>query len=87
MNEDQLKRQAIFRMVMFFAITIVIGFIASDINILASQQERNMFNLSDETRAAIISIVREKFGVTQTDDEINTVIDEIVDTVKRQFGM
>jgi hypothetical protein len=37
MNEDQLKRQAIFRMVMFFAITIVIGFIASDINMLASQ--------------------------------------------------
>jgi hypothetical protein len=46
-----------------------------------------MFNLSDETRAAIISIVRDKFGVTQTDDEINAVIDEIVDTVKRQFGM
>ena len=37
MNEDQLRRQAIFRMVMFFAITIVIGFIASDINMLASQ--------------------------------------------------
>jgi hypothetical protein len=37
MNEDQLRRQAIFRMAIFFAITIVIGFIASDINILASQ--------------------------------------------------
>jgi hypothetical protein len=46
-----------------------------------------MFNLSDETRATIISILRDKFGVTQTDDEINVVIDEIVDTVKRQFGM
>jgi|688.fasta_scaffold141941_5 hypothetical protein len=46
-----------------------------------------MFNLTDETRNAIISILRDKFGVTQTDDEINTVIDEIVDTVKRQFGM
>jgi hypothetical protein len=46
-----------------------------------------MFNLSDETRTAIIAILRDKFGVTQTDDEINTVIDEIVDTVKRQFGM
>lgn len=45
-----------------------------------------MFNLSDETRNAIIAIVRERFGVTQTDDEINAVIDEIVDTVKRQFG-
>jgi len=37
MNKDELKRQAIFRMIMFFAITIVIGFIASDINILSSQ--------------------------------------------------
>lgn len=46
-----------------------------------------MFNLTDETRATIISILRDKFGVTQTDDEINTVIDEIVDAVKRQFGM
>jgi hypothetical protein len=46
-----------------------------------------MFNLSDETRATIITILRDKFGVTQTDDEINVVIDEIVDTVKRQFGM
>jgi hypothetical protein len=46
-----------------------------------------MFNLSDETRTAIIAILRDKFGVTQTDDFINTVIDEIVDTVKRQFGM
>lgn len=46
-----------------------------------------MFNLTDETRSAIITIVRERFDVTQTDDEINTVIDEIVDTVKRQFGM
>ena len=87
MNKDELKRQAIFRMVMFFAITIVIGFIASDINILSSQQEITMFNLSDETRTAIIAILRDKFGVTQTDDEINVVIDEIVDTVKRQFGM
>ena len=46
-----------------------------------------MFNLSDETRAAIVSILRDRFGLTQTDDEINTVIDEVVDAVKRQFGM
>lgn len=46
-----------------------------------------MFNLTDETRATIISILRDKFGVTQTDDEINAVIDEIVNAVKRQFGM
>lgn len=46
-----------------------------------------MFNLSDETRNTIISILREKFGLTQSDDEINSVIDNIVDTVKSQFGM
>lgn len=46
-----------------------------------------MFNLTDETRATIISILRDRFGVTQTDDEINAVIDEIVNAVKRQFGM
>lgn len=37
MDKDQLKYQAIFRLVAFFAIAIVIGFIASDINILSSQ--------------------------------------------------
>lgn len=37
MTHEQLKMQAIFRLVAFFLIAIVIGFIASDINILASQ--------------------------------------------------
>ena len=46
-----------------------------------------MFRLTDETRAAIISILRDQFGLTQTDDEINTVIDNIIDVVKKQFGM
>lgn len=46
-----------------------------------------MFKLTDETRSAIVSILRDKFGLTQTDEEINTVIDEVVDAVKRQFGM
>lgn len=46
-----------------------------------------MFKLTDETRTAIVTILKDKFGLTQSDDEINTVIDEIVDTVKRQFGM
>ena len=45
-----------------------------------------MFKLTDETRATIVTILNDKFGLTQSDDEINTVIDEIVDTVKRQFG-
>ena len=46
-----------------------------------------MFNLTDDTRAAIVTILRDKFGLTQTDEEINAVIDEVVDAVKRQFGM
>jgi len=37
LTPEQLKRQAYFRMAIFFAITIVIGFIASDINMLSSQ--------------------------------------------------
>lgn len=37
MTKEQLKLQALFRLSMFFAIAIVIGFIASDINILMSQ--------------------------------------------------
>ena len=37
MTREQLKIQAIFRLVVFFAIAITIGFIASDINILSSQ--------------------------------------------------
>lgn len=46
-----------------------------------------MFRLTDETRAAIVTILRDHFNLTQTDDEINTVIDLVVDTVKKQFGM
>jgi preprotein translocase subunit SecG len=37
MNENHLKKQAVFRMAIFFAITIIIGFVASDINMLSSQ--------------------------------------------------
>ena len=37
MSREELKLQALFRIAMFFAIMIVIGFIASDINILSSQ--------------------------------------------------
>lgn len=46
-----------------------------------------MFELNEETRANIVEILRGKFDLTQTDDEISAVIDEVVDTVKRQFGM
>ena len=37
MDENQLKRQAIYKIVLFFLITIVIGFIASDVNMLSIQ--------------------------------------------------
>ena len=37
MTREQLKLQAIFRLTVFFAIAIIIGFVASDINILTSQ--------------------------------------------------
>jgi hypothetical protein len=46
-----------------------------------------MFDLTDETRTAIISILRERFPIDEyTDDKINSVIDEVVTTVKAQFG-
>jgi hypothetical protein len=37
MNREQLKLQAIFRLALFFAIAVTVGFIVSDINILMSQ--------------------------------------------------
>jgi nucleoid DNA-binding protein len=47
-----------------------------------------MFKLTDETRAEIIAILREKFEIPQNSDEqINEVLDEVIDVVKRQFGM
>ena len=46
-----------------------------------------MFNLTDETRSAIIDILRERLAVGKTDDELNAIIDEIVTVVKAQFGM
>ena len=37
MDTEYLKRQAIFRLIVFFVIAVVVGFIISDINILSSQ--------------------------------------------------
>ena len=37
LTPEQLKWQAIFRLVAFFVIAIAIGFVASDVNILMSQ--------------------------------------------------
>ncbi len=46
-----------------------------------------MFELTQETKAAVTRILREKFDLLQeTDEEIGAVIDEVVDTVKKQFG-
>ena len=45
-----------------------------------------MFNLTDETRSAIILILRERLAAGKTDDELNAVIDEVLTTVKAQFG-
>jgi len=37
MSHEELKLQAILRIVLFFGIAIVVGFVVSDINILMSQ--------------------------------------------------
>jgi hypothetical protein len=47
-----------------------------------------MFNLTDETRTSIIAFLREKMELTPvdyTDDQLNDIIDQIVDIVKKQF--
>ena len=46
-----------------------------------------MFKLTDETRETIVALLRERFALTQTDGEIKDVIDEVVNDVKKQFGM
>ena len=46
-----------------------------------------MFKLTDETRSAIVAILKDRFGLTLRDEDINNVIDEIIDVVKKQFGM
>ena len=46
-----------------------------------------MFELSDETKASIIQILKTKLDVKKTDEEINAVLDEITELVKNQFGI
>ena len=46
-----------------------------------------MFELSDETKASIIQILKTKLEVKKTDEEINAVLDEITELVKNQFGI
>jgi hypothetical protein len=45
-----------------------------------------MFELNEDTRAAIVEIIKTRLDVKHTDEEINEVINEVVDTVKSQFG-
>ena len=71
---------------MFFAIMIVIGFVASDINILSSQWGTNMFNILPETKEAAI-IELNKLLPGHTPDELAEAFDACVDVVKKQFGM
>ena len=86
MNREQLKAQAIFRLVMFFAITIVIGFVISDINILSSQWGINMFKISPETKEAAL-VELNKLLPGHTPDELDKAFEEVVSIVKKQFGM
>ena len=86
MTREQLKYQAIFRLVIFFAITIVIGFVASDINILSSQWGINMFKISPETKEAAL-IEMNKLLPGHTPDELDKAFEEVVAIVKKQFGM
>lgn len=48
-----------------------------------------MFELTEETRSSIIALLRERIYDHEkyTDGELNALIDEVVDVVKRQFGM
>lgn len=45
-----------------------------------------MFELNEETRNNIVAILRERFDLSQSDEDISAVIDEVVSTVKAQFG-
>jgi len=45
-----------------------------------------MFELTEETRAAIVEILKTRLDIKHTDEEINEVINQVVDSVKAQFG-
>lgn len=47
-----------------------------------------MFHLTEETRSNLIELLRERLPVDNlSEDELNEVIDAMIDTVKKQFGM
>jgi|694.fasta_scaffold00037_97 hypothetical protein len=46
-----------------------------------------MFELTEETRNNVIALLREKMEISHyTDDELNSIIDDVVSIVKQQFG-
>ena len=46
-----------------------------------------MFELTEETRNSVIALLREKMEISHyTDDELNSIIDDVVNIVKKQFG-
>lgn len=46
-----------------------------------------MFELTEETRNNIIALLREKMDIDHvTKDELNSIIDDMVNIVKAQFG-
>ena len=46
-----------------------------------------MFELTEETRNNVIALLREKMEISHyTDDELNSILDEVVAIVKKQFG-
>ena len=87
LTPEQLKRQAVFRMAIFFLITIIIGFIASDVNMLSSQQEIIMFQISEQTKAEAVAAMKVILGEGVSDESIEAAFEEAVAIVKKQFGM
>lgn len=46
-----------------------------------------MFELTEETRNNVIAVLRSRLDLQgHTDEELNEIIDEVVGTVKAQFG-
>mgnify|MGYP003353700197 CR=1 FL=1 len=46
-----------------------------------------MFELTEETRNNVIALLREKMEIDHlTNEELNSIIDDVVNIVKAQFG-
>lgn len=89
MDTEYLKRQAIFRLVVFFVIAVVIGFIASDINILMIQWGITMFKITEETKKEAVDKMMEILLFERIDnrEKFEEAFDAAVAIVMKQFGM